>query len=908
MPINIFSNLQTLSGIGEKLAGFLSGLIGGNRIVDLLYHQPSHINSKKFLPPLYEIKTKELIIAKVKVEAHIKPANSRQPFRVRCFAPSGYLTLVFFKTFPNYIEKNFPIGVEIAISGVAERFNDELQMTHPDYVFPAAQIDRIPKNEIVYPAIGAFSQKFLRSKIALALEKIADLPEWINGDLLKQQGWQSWRESMLELHHSSLSSSSRRKTGSTSIRGSILEVDPVFRRDDELLTNNKARKRLAFDELLASQLANLIAKKYLKTKNGRALENKKRLAQKLIEALPFKLTASQQKVLSEIEKDLTSTKKMLRLLQGDVGSGKTIVAFLAMLLAVENKKQAAIICPITLLAIQHHKNFVELAEKIGIRIALLTSKTTKKNKQKILEDLKNGEIDILIGTHSLLEPDIIFKDLAIAVIDEQHRFGVMQRMKLVEKGDQVDVLLMSATPIPRSLMMTFYGDMDISILNEKPKNRLAIDTRVISQNKEDEILSAFSRAIKNGEKIYWICPLIEETENHSNFHPPLEGVLLRSTTDLNYPPLEGGSNLAAQDLGRGPVPQPKAKKFYSQATLANAQELRKNKTNAENFLWYHLQNKQLGGHKFRQQHPFDKYILDFVCLEAKLIIELDGDQHGQEKSVKYDTVRTKFLEDAGYKVLRFWNNEIFNNIFGVLDFVLSELENFSQARDFDPSQNFSAKNFTLPQGEGKNPDRTDELSNVTSRFQQFQKLFGEEKVGIIHGKTRGKEKDKIMNDFIIGTTQILVATTVIEVGIDVKDATIIVIENCEQFGLSQLHQLRGRVGRGEKASYCILLYGKRLGGNGKKRLAIMKNSNDGFFIAEEDLKLRGQGEMAGKRQSGLPEYKIANLNLDLDLLQIANRQAQLLLENQGKRIDKETLRILLKIFDYGKCCKLVFGG
>lgn len=694
--INIFSNLQNLAGIGDKLARFLSGLIGGNRIADLLYHQPAHILPKKFLPPLYEIKGKELIITKVKVEAHIKPDNSRQPFRVRCFSGSGYLTLTFFKTFPNYIEKNFPIGAQIVVSGIAERFNDELQIAHPDYVFPAAQIDRIPKDEIVYPAIGAFSQKFLRSKIALALNKTTDLPEWVDANLLKTQGWKSWKESIFNLHQ----------------------------------TNDaKARKRLAFDELLASQIANLIAKKYLKNTNGRELTAKNILRQKLLEALPFSLTAGQQKVLGEIDQDLTSDKKMLRLLQGDVGSGKTIVAFLAMLLAVENKKQAAIICPITLLAFQHYKNFAELAQQIGIKIAILTSKTTKKNKQKILQELKDGEIDILIGTHSLLEPDIIFKDLAIAVIDEQHRFGVMQRMKLVEKGQKVDVLLMSATPIPRSLMMTFYGDMDISILSEKPKNRLTIDTRVISQNKEEEILSAFVRAIKNGEKIYWICPLI---------------------------------SCKSLDVG-------------------------------------------------------DKLV------EEKI-----------------------------------------------------------------------------------EPD--DDLSNVTSRFEEFQKLFGQQKVGLIHGKMKEKEKDHIMNNFISGETQILVSTTVIEVGIDVKDATIIVIENCEQFGLSQLHQLRGRVGRGEKPSYCILLYGKKLGANGKQRLAIMKNSNDGFFIAEEDLKLRGQGEMAGKRQSGLPEYKIADLNLDLDLLQIANRQAQFLLENQGKKIDKETLRILLQIFNYEDCFKLVFGG
>jgi len=725
----LFSNLQNLPGIGEKLAGFLSKLIGGNRIIDLLYHKPSHIFPKKFLPPLYEVRSRELIIAKAKVQNHIKPAKSRQPFKVRCFSPSGYLTLIFFKTFPNYIEKTLPIGREIALSGVAERFNDELQISHPDYIFAAEQINNIPKIEVVYPSIGAFSQKFLRNKIALALAKIKnlpewteELPEWINENLLKKQGWSSWKSSILNLH----------QTG-----------------------EENARRRLAFDELLASQLANLIAKESLKTANGRALAAKNILQQKLLQALPFKLTSGQQKVWSEIQNDITSSKKMLRLLQGDVGSGKTIVAFLAMLLAVENNKQAAIICPITLLAFQHHKNFAELAEKIGVKIAILTSKTTAKNKQKLLDNLKNGTIDILIGTHSLLEPDIIFKDLALVVIDEQHRFGVAQRMRLVEKGNQADVLLMSATPIPRSLMMTFYGDMSISILNEKPQNRPNIDTRVIPKHKEEQILTALSRAIKNGEKIYWICPLIE---------PP--------------------------------------------------------------------------------------------C-------------HPEQSETSHPTCRE--------------------------------------------------------------PDQESPLGNVTDRFAQFKKLFEEKKVGLIHGKMKEKEKDQAMTNFVNGTTQIMVATTAIEVGIDVKDATIIVIENCEQFGLSQLHQLRGRVGRGTKPSYCLLLYGKKQVQNNEikieesqakgrtekpiieKRLVIMKNSNDGFFIAEEDLKLRGQGEMAGKRQSGLPEYKIANLNLDLDLLQIANRQAKFLAhqffpENLTQKTTPQTLKTLLQIFNYDQCFKVAQSG
>ncbi|MFT6332462.1 MAG: ATP-dependent DNA helicase RecG [Lentimonas sp.] len=691
--LNIFSNITIISGIGEKLSSFVARLIGGNRVIDLLLHKPSRIENKKFLPSLQEVENKDLIIVKTIVESHIKPATNRQPFKICCLSTSGYLTLTFFKTYPNYIEKNFPIGKKVVVSGIVEKFSGEIQMSHPEYVFPEDEINKIPKFEIIYPSIGALSQKFLRLKIVQALKTLPEIPEWIDSELLKKKKWPSFKEAILALH-----------------RGS------------------EDQKRLVFDELLSSQLASLIVKKHLKNQNGRALTFNDDLRQKTLSILPFKLTYGQEKALKQIDLDLTSSQKMLRLLQGDVGSGKTIIAFLAMLLAVSNQKQAAILCPITLLAFQHYKTLKPLAEKIGINIEILTSKTTKKAKEKICEKLKNGQIDILIGTHSILEPGIIFQDLAIAIIDEQHRFGVMQRMRLAEKGKFTDVLLMSATPIPRSLMMTFYGNMDISLLNEKPQNRLEIDTRVISQSKETEVLAAISRALQNGEKIYWICPLIEESA----------------------------------------------------------------------------------------------------------VIAGDAD--------------------------------------------------------------------------AESPENNNPLSNVTARFEQFQKLFGIEKSSLIHGKMKDKEKEQIMNNFMSGGAKILVATTVIEVGIDVKDATVIIIENPENFGLSALHQLRGRVGRGEKKSFCILLYGKRLSQNGRKRLAIMKQSNDGFFIAEEDLKIRGSGKLTGTAQSGLPEYKIADLTTDLDLMKIAGKQAQMLMEKDLTEEEKAKLKILLRIFNYHECFKMVLGG
>ncbi len=414
---------------------------------------------------------------------------------------------------------------------------------------------------------------------------------------------------------------------------------------------------------------------------------------------------------------------MLRLLQGDVGSGKTIIAIYAALLVVAAKKQACIIVPITILATQHFSYLQKFLGKFGIKIALLTSKTSKKERTQILSNLENGLIDILIGTHSLIQDEVKFKDLGLAIIDEQHRFGVMQRVKLVAKNknakNNVDVLLMSATPIPRSLMMTLYGDMAISILDQKPPNRQEIETLVISQKRQAQIVESIKRAILRGEKIYWICPAISESE-------------------------------------------------------------------------------------------------------------------------------------------------------------------------------------------------ISELVSAESKYQELLTIFDPEIVGLVHGKISNSDQEKIIDDFANsqGKIKILVATTVVEVGIDVKDATIIIIENAENFGLSQLHQLRGRVGRDQKQSYALLLYGPKTSLNGKKRLAILRNSNDGFMIAESDLEMRGSGELIGTKQSGLPEFKIANLNFDAGLLKIANKNAKLILNNDPNLSNpKNQIFIeLLKLFNYHQCLNLISSG
>lgn len=681
--------LQSLNRIGPTLVQFLSRLVGGNRIFDLLLHQPIRAEKILLQPRLFETANNSLVIIKAKVEKHAPPTTKRQPYKVICYTPSGYVTLVFFKIFPSQIAKMAP-GSEIAVFGTLQKNSDENQIHHPHEILPAEKITSLPKINVIYPLGAAISQKFLSQKIRESLEKIDEKnDEWIDTNLMKQQLWPSFGKALKNLHYFG----------------------------DEK-SQNSARKRLAYDELLAWQLAALLAKTQSgKTKNlTKAVRN---LTAEFFTSLPFQPTNSQLKAIKEISAEINSTKKMLRLLQGDVGSGKTIVAISACLQALSQNKQTCVIAPTTTLAKQHLAYFRKLLENIPLRIELLTGATTAKQKAKISADLLAGEIDILISTHAVLEDDMQFKNLGLAVIDEQHRFGVMQRLKLVEKGPDVDVLLMSATPIPRSLMMGLYGDMDISILNEKPKNRQEIETLIMSAKKIEEVHQAIKRAALRGEKIYWICPAIEENE------------------EIN-------------------------------------------------------------------------------------------------------------------------------------------------------------------------------LVSAKKKFTDLAKIFGEKTVALLHGKMKESEKEKIMRQFAdpAGELKLLVATTVIEVGIDVPDATVILIENAENFGLSQLHQLRGRVGRSDKKSFCILLYGEKYGTQARQRLNILRQSNDGFFIAEEDLKMRGSGELIGTKQSGFPEFKIADLNFDSDILKMAHKNAELIL-HQDQNLQNppsQKYRDLLQLFSYDDCLRIISGG
>lgn len=686
----LLTPLLKLNRIGPTLLGHFQRLLNGDRIIDLLLHFPIRIENISICPRLFEVQNDELVIIKVKVEKHINPEKRSQPHKVICYTPSGYVNLVFFKIFPSQIAK-MKVGEELAIVGRIQKKMGENQIVHPQEILPARDIEKLAKKDVVYPLTYGLNNKIIVDKIKEVRNKIADNneDEWIDENLLKQNSWPSFFGALKNVHTPD--------------------------NENDLSPNNKNRKRLAFDELLSWQLAMLLAKR-LQSKNKKFTKAKEDLVTKFLKDLPFEPTKSQTLAIKEIRDEIGSNKKMLRLLQGDVGSGKTIVAIASCLQNLAQQKQSCVIAPTTVLAKQHFGYFGEMLKELDIKIALLTSATTKKQKETLVKKLQNQEIDILISTHAALEDNVKFKSLGLAIIDEQHRFGVMQRLKLVEKGSDVDVLLMSATPIPRSLMMALYGNMDISILSEKPKNRQYIETLVMSQRKQEDIYEAIKRAFGRNEKVYWVCPAIEENE---------------------------------------------------------------------------------------------------------------------------------------------------------------ELE----------------------------------MANVEAKFQELSKIFGVKKVALLHGKMKEKEKEEILQKFadLESGVDLIISTTVIEVGIDVSDATIMVIDNAENFGLSQLHQLRGRVGRSDKKSFCVLLYGKKFGPKQKQRLNIMRNSNDGFYIAEEDLKLRGSGELVGTRQSGFPEFNVADLVYDNELLKIANKNAQIILDKDPNLAEEDNIkyRDLLKLFRYDECLRLV---
>jgi ATP-dependent DNA helicase RecG len=672
----LYAPVTTLAGVGPRL-GKLFERLAGPAVVDLLWHLPTGIIDRRFAPKVREAPPGAIATLTVVVDGHV-PGQGKRPYRVRCRDETGFLHLVFFHAKSDYLVRQLPVGTTRIVSGRVEHFNNEIQITHPDYILAPGEAAQLRPIEPVYGLTTGLTLRMVQKAVSAALERTRTLPEWLDPALQRRHGWADWRTALLELH---------------------APADEAA-----LAPTALARQRLAYDELLANQLAIALVRADNKRLAGRKISGDGRLRRKVIDALPFRLTGAQLHALAEIDADMAAPTRMMRLLQGDVGSGKTVVALLAMLNAIECGRQAALMAPTEILCRQHLATIEKLAAPAGITVALLTGREKGRTRQEILDRLASGAVQIVIGTHALFQDDVVFQDLAFAVIDEQHRFGVDQRMALSAKGKMLDMLVMTATPIPRTLLLTAYGDLDASLLREKPAGRKPVSTRIIPLSRLDEVVAGIERALAGGTKIYWICPLVEESE-----------------------------------------------------------------------------------------------MVDLADAEA--------------------------------------------------------------------------------------------------RYTQLSALFGS-RVGLVHGRMKGAEKDRVMAAFAAGTVDVLVATTVVEVGVDVPQATIMVIEHAERFGLAQLHQLRGRVGRGDVASSCLLLYATPLGETAKARLSIMRDSDDGFRIAEEDLRLRGGGEVLGTRQSGMPALRIADLAVHQDLLAIAQDDARLILTRDPALTSPrgQALRTLLYLF------------
>jgi ATP-dependent DNA helicase RecG len=684
----LFAPVTALPGIGPQLQKLFERL-AGPLVVDLLWHLPSSIVDRRASPPIAELVPDQIVTIGVRVEAH-QPGFGRRPYRIVCADPTGTIVLVYFNVKGDQLHRLLPVGAERVVSGHVEFYGRTPQIVHPDLVLRPDELDKLKPIEPVYPLTAGLAPRIVQRAVAAALDRAPALPEWIDPALRERRGWPDWPAAVATAH--------------------------APQSEADLSPQTPARERLAYDEIFASQLAVALVRARRRRRPGRATIGTGKFRKPVEAALGFALTGAQRLAIAEIAGDMAAPTRMMRLLQGDVGSGKTVVALLAMLAAAESGAQAALMAPTEVLARQHHATLQRHAAAAGVEIGMLTGREKGRARASMLASLASGLTPIVVGTHALLQPDVEFRDLALVVVDEQHRFGVEQRLTLSAKGTDTDTLYMSATPIPRTLMMTAYGDLDVSRLTEKPAGRLPVDTRAVPLDRIDEVLAGIGRALAHRTKAYWICPMVEESE----------------TADL----------AAAEE------------RHHALAPLA--------------------------------------------------------------------------------------------------------------------------------------PGR----------------------VGLVHGRMKGPDKDRAMAEFAEGSTDLLVATTVIEVGVDVPAATVMVIEHAERFGLAQLHQLRGRIGRGAGPSTCILLYQPPLGDVARRRLAILRETEDGFRIAEEDLRLRGAGEVLGTRQSGLPTLRLADLAVHEPLIALAHDDARLVLE-RDPRLDSErgqALRTLLYLFRRDEAVQYLQAG
>ena len=698
----LFAATTSLSGVGAKLAAVLEKRVG-SYVIDVLRHLPIGLIDRRQRPALNAVVDGAIATIEILIIKHDRPPRgTRRPYRVFCQNDTGELELVFFHAHNDYISKQLPVGERRIVSGRVELFQGRVQMAHPDHIVAPEQSDTMPLLEPVYPLTAGLTPKMLRRTIGDALTRLPDLPEWIPAPIMAEHNWPNFADAMRTVH--------------------------TPQSESELLPTSPSRARLAFDELLANQLAlTMVRQQASDTAPGRCFAPPGKLRAALQAGLPFAMTTAQQHAINEITADQAAPKRMLRMLQGDVGSGKTLVALAAMLTVVEAGAQAALLAPTEVLARQHHASLSALLRPLQMDVGLLLGqgrtsitadhgphsdqKNASRSRKDTLAAMADGTISLVVGTHALLSDTAIFHDLGLAVIDEQHRFGVRQRILLGEKGRNVDLMVMTATPIPRSLAMTAYGDLDHSRLDEKPVGRLPIDTRAISKDRINEVVDGLRRALHAGKRAYWICPLVDESDK-----------------------------------------------------------------------------------------------LDIAAAEER-------------------------FTDLGH---------------------------------------------ALP-GIG---------------------------VALAHGKMKAAKRDAAMQEFRSGQSQLLVATTVVEVGVDVPEASIIIIEHAERFGLAQLHQLRGRVGRSTNRSSCLLVYQPPLNEIANKRLSVMRDTNDGFVIAEEDLNLRGPGEFFGQRQSGLPEFILADLAAHRELLETAREQAQSVLAAKNTN----HINLLLSLFERDSAVKFLAAG
>src|SRR3979409_1760200 len=691
----LFALVTSLGGVGprqDKLLRYLLGRSETPRLVDLLLHLPASVIDRRARPKIRDAVQGTMVTLEVTVDRHRPPPprNSRAPYLVYASDNTGDVVLTFFRAKPGYVEKLLPAGEKRYVSGTLQMYDGIPQIVHPDRVVDEAGFAKLSGIDPVYPLTEGLALGSLRRAMAQALQKLPDLPEWISPGVIRRCKFPKVAEALNRVHV------------------------PVELTD--ILPDGPFWSRLAFDEVQAGRLALAVVGVQLRRPAGDRNAGDGHLRKKIIDALPYSLTSSQQQAAAAITEDLRQPVRMLRLLQGDVGSCKPGVALLAPAAVTEVGKQAALMAPTEILARQHIKTITPLAERAGLRVAILTGHEKAKERRDILAGLEAGEIDLLVGTHALIQDDVVFRALALAVVDEQHRFGVRERLALTAKGSSVDVLVLSATPIPRTLVLTYFGDMGVSELREKPAGRQPIDTRAVPDSRLNEVVDAVGRALKAGKRAYWICPLVDESE-------------------------------------------------------------------------------------------------------------------------------------------------------------------------------------------------TVNLTDAEQRFESLKARFGD-KVGLVHGKMRGTDKDRVMAQFAAREIGLLVATTVVEVGVDVPAATVMVIENAERFGLAQLHQLRGRIGRGSEASTCLLLYKEPLNEMSTARLKVIRETTDGFRIAEEDLKLRGEGDVLGVRQSGLPGYRIARSDVHAQLSTQARDEALRIMKDNPKLKGArgEALRVLLYLFERDEAIPLIGAG